>query len=200
MYWFVRRKSDKRMVGTAVLVELNHDRQSADWGYGVDPELWGQGYILQIQAMLLHYVFEVLCLNRLGGVTMLDNQRTISSVLAAGMRHEGTIRQYYCKDGAYRDAWLYGMLREDYLQEKQAQQLQGATIGVEEVRQIVAAALDDPSVTADSGMHDLLTWDSLSHMSIMVAVSTRTGITLAPADMARATSVKAIAKLLAERS
>ncbi len=200
MYWFVRRKADRRMIGTACLVELNYNRQSADWGYAVDPAFWGHGYILQIQAVLQHYAFEVLNLNRLSGVTMVENQRTIASVLAAGMRHEGTAREYYRKDGVYHDAWLYGMLRADYLASKQEAGGRRGVVGVEEVRKIVAAALADDSVTVDSGMHDLFSWDSLTHMSIMVAVSQQTGVSLSSADMTRGTSVRAIAALLAERS
>jgi RimJ/RimL family protein N-acetyltransferase len=75
MTWFVRRKSDFRLVGTARLVNVSHARQSAEWGYGVDPDLWGTGYILQLQAMLKHFVFELLRLNRLSGISMVANQR-----------------------------------------------------------------------------------------------------------------------------
>ena len=114
MYWFVRRKSDGYLVGTACLVGLNYSRKSIEWGYGIDPELWGSGLILKIQEYLKLYVFETLELNRLHGVTMVENHRTISSALAAGMIHEGILRQYYCKNGVYFDAWQYAMLRKDY--------------------------------------------------------------------------------------
>ena len=78
MYWFVRRKIDGYLVGTACLVEMNYARKSVEWGYGVDPELWGSGFILQLQECLKRYVFETLELNRLHGVTMVENYRTIS--------------------------------------------------------------------------------------------------------------------------
>ncbi len=200
MYWVVRRKADGFLVGTMNLIFLDYARQSVEWGYGVDPELWGHGYVLEIQEMLKIYVFEVLELNRLQGMTMVENERTIASVLAAGMKHEGTLRQYYRKAGVYHDAWLYGMLRADYLESKQQVGGRRGVVGIDEVRNIVAAALADDSVTVDSGMHDLFSWDSLTHMSIMVAVSQQTGVSLSPADMTRGTSVKAIAALLAERS
>ncbi len=200
MYWVLRRRSDHQLVGMVNLGSLDYERQSAEWGYGVDPELWGLGYVLQLQEMLKHYAFVILGLNRLHGRTMSANERTISSVLAAGMKHEGTLRQYYRKAGVYHDAWLYGMLRADYLESKQQVGGRRGVVGIDEVRNIVAAALADDSVTVDSGMHDLFSWDSLTHMSIMVAVSQQTGVSLSPADMTRGTSVKAIAALLAERS
>jgi RimJ/RimL family protein N-acetyltransferase len=40
MYWFVRRKSDNFLIGTAALTNLNYARKSIEWGYGVDPKLW----------------------------------------------------------------------------------------------------------------------------------------------------------------
>ena len=41
-YWFIRRQSDDRLVGSAGLIDLNFGRQSIEWGYGVDPDLWGR--------------------------------------------------------------------------------------------------------------------------------------------------------------
>ena len=77
--WFVRRIKDKKMIGTARFVNIHFNRQSVEWGYGIDPELWGRGYIFEIQEILKEYVFNKLCLNRLWGITRLDNQRTISA-------------------------------------------------------------------------------------------------------------------------
>ena len=113
-YWFVRLVSDDSLVGTAGLVNLDYERKSIEWGYGVDPKYWGAGYVLEIQEILKNYVFEVLGLNRLHGVTMVNNQRTIQSLLAAGAKHEGISRDYYCKDGVFIDAWLYSILAKDY--------------------------------------------------------------------------------------
>ena len=73
------------------LIDLNFGRQSIEWGYGIDPDLWGQGYILQIQEALKEYVFNILELNRIHGVTMSNNLRTIESITAAGMTHEGIV-------------------------------------------------------------------------------------------------------------
>ncbi len=63
--WFVRRIDDKKLVGTARLVNIDYNRKSVEWGYGIDPELWGEGYIFEIQELLKEYIFEKLKLNRL---------------------------------------------------------------------------------------------------------------------------------------
>ena len=49
MYWFVRRVNDKKLLGTACVVNIDYSRKSLEWGYGIDPKLWGKGYILKIQ-------------------------------------------------------------------------------------------------------------------------------------------------------
>ena len=40
------------------MINLNYSRKSLEWGYGIDPKLWGKGYILMIQECLKKYVFE----------------------------------------------------------------------------------------------------------------------------------------------
>ena len=85
------------------MVNINYNRKSTEWGYAVDPDLWGNGYVLKIQEDLKTYVFETLGLNRIYGITMINNKRTIESVLAAGAKHEGIIRDYYCKNNIFID-------------------------------------------------------------------------------------------------
>lgn len=199
MYWFVRRKSDGYLVGSAGLVELNYARRSVEWGYGVDPEIWGRGYIMQIQELLKHYVFEVLELNRLSGMTMVENRRVIASVTGAGMKHEGIARQYYQKDGVFHDGWTYGMVREDFVRAASLPLRIAPRHAIEDVIAIVAEILPDGEITAESTMADSVSWDSLSHMLILSAISERLGVSFTPADTIRATSVKAIASIVATR-
>jgi ribosomal-protein-alanine N-acetyltransferase len=200
MYWFVRRKGDGYLIGIINLIFLNYDRQSVEWGFGIDPELWGHGYILHIQKMLKHYVFEVLRLNRLQGMTMVENHRTIASLLAAGMRHEGTLRDFYCKNGIYHDAWQYSMLSVEYFESlKFGPNIQNKYT-IQDVIDVVNTVLTQEQISAETTMQTALTWDSLNHMSIMVAISEKTGINLSPSEMMRANSVQAIATILAERT
>ena len=199
MYWFIRRKTDDYLIGTAALVSLDYGRQSVEWGYGVDPELWGLGFINQIEEILKQYVFEVLELNRLHGTTMVTNQRTIASLLASGMEHEGTLRQFYCKDGVYIDAWEYAMLSEDYFTLKENLSSTSDEYSIQDVIDIISSILTEEVITSDSDMCTVMSWDSLNHMSIMIAVTEKTGVKLSPSEMVRANSVKEITSILAEK-
>jgi RimJ/RimL family protein N-acetyltransferase/acyl carrier protein len=196
MYWFVRRKSDKYLIGTAGLVNMNYSRQSVEWGYGVDPELWGKGYILQLQEILKEYVFAILELNRLEGVTMIQNERTISSLLAAGMVNEGIARQHYCKNGVFYDGWRYSMLRSEYLEHAGRNVVKGIQFSTDDIMDIISSVLENEEINEDSNMYNTPSWDSLNHMIIMVALFERTKINLTPMQIANATSVVSITKLI----
>lgn len=196
IYWFVRRKSDNYLIGTAGLVNLNYSRQSVEWGYAIDPKLWGKGYILQLQEMLKHYVFSILELNRLEGITMIQNERTISSVLAAGMINEGISRQYYRKDGIFYDGWKYSMLRSEYLEQSLGFLPKEPKVTTNDIVEIISSVLENEEINEDSTMYNTPDWDSLNHMTIMVVLFEKTKVSLTPIQISNATSVKTITKLI----
>ena len=52
MAWFLKKIDTSRIFGTASLLTIDYDYQSVQWGYGIDPQLWGQGYVFEIQDIL----------------------------------------------------------------------------------------------------------------------------------------------------
>ena len=190
MYWFVRRKSDNRLIGTAALTNLIYERQSVEQGYGTDPELWGNGYILQIQEILKHFTFEVLKLNRLSGITMRLNNRTIQSLMASGMQHEGTLVDFYCKDGIYIDGWQYGMIAKDYYGINTI--APSVSVSINNIIDVVSSVLTEDVITVESSMENTFSWDSLNHMAIMVALKSRLSIDLNPGEIAHMTTIQNI--------
>jgi RimJ/RimL family protein N-acetyltransferase/acyl carrier protein len=190
MYWFVRRKSDDCLIGTAGLVNLNYGRQSIEWGYGVDPELWGNGYVLQIQEILKYFAFEILELNRLHGITMVTNERTIQTILASGMKHEGILRDFYCKNGVYYDGWQYGMIAKDYDKDKVVSS--SVLVNMNDIISVVSSVLTEEEITVESSMENTFSWDSLNHMVIIIALKNRISIDFSPAEIAGTTSIKKI--------
>ena len=192
MYWFVRRKSDDRLVGSAGLVNLNYARQSIEWGYGTDPAFWGCGYVLQIQEALKKFTFEVLDLNRLHGITMVENERTIQSVLASGMKHEGVLRDFYCQNGVYHDGWQYGMIAEDY--HKSNVVSSSVLVNMDDIISVISSVLTEEEITDESSMENTFSWDSLNHMAIIIALKEELSIEFKPGEVYVATSIKKILK------
>ena len=194
-YWFVRRKSDDKLLGSAGFLNLDYDRQSIEWGYGIDPDLWGYGYILKIQEDLKAYAFEILGLNRLHGITMVNNIRTIESVLASGAKHEGTIRDYYCKGDEFIDGWQYSILAKDYFVEGYTRTT-NLKITEDNVITILADLLPQEQIDMNTAMENTPSWDSLTHMTIIIQLKEIFLVDFLPLDIAEATSVKSIVNLL----
>ncbi len=192
MYWFIRRKSDKKLLGTAGLVNLNFHRKSVEWGYGIDPLFWGGGYILQIQEALKQYVFEILKLNRLEGITMINNERTIASLINCGMKNEGVLREFYCKSGIFIDGWKYSMLKKEFVElNLSSTRINKSKIELNEIIKLLSDVLNE-EVDENSTMYNTSSWDSINHMNLVVQLYEKYKIRLTPIQISNATSVESI--------
>lgn len=197
MYWFVRRLEDNRLVGTLSLVGIDFGRKSAEWGYGVDPELWGMNYPLEMMSIAKKFAFETLELNRVWGQTMITNQKTISVLKAAGCKHEGTLRDFYCKDGKFFDAWAYSILRRDYLLEMQTTEVAARkAVEAAAVAQVLSEILGEKVVDFDKDMEHFNTWDSITHFDIVVALQDRFSCNFSSEEIVNLRSVSRIKDIL----
>ena len=200
MYWFVRRKIDNKLIGTANFVNINYSRKSLEWGYGIDPKLWGKGYILKIQECLKKYVFETLDYNRLHGVTMISNERTISSILSCGMKKEGLLRDYYFKNGNYIDGWMYSMLKSDYIENTIVKEKKDIQFDENQIIEFISTVITVEEIDIDSEMDNTYSWDSLTHLILLTEISNLTGLVFSAGEIANANSVKSIISMIQKRS
>jgi ribosomal-protein-alanine N-acetyltransferase len=200
MYWFVRRKIDNKLIGTANFVNINYSRKSLEWGYGIDPKLWGKGYILKIQECLKKYVFETLDYNRLHGVTMISNERTISSILSCGMKKEGLLRDYYFKNGNYIDGWMYSMLKSDYIENTIVKEKKDIQFDENQIIEFISTVITEEKIDIDSEMDNTYSWDSLTHLYLLTEISKQTGLVFSAGEIANANSVKSIISMIQKRS
>jgi ribosomal-protein-alanine N-acetyltransferase len=202
IYWFVRRKKDNLLIGTANLADINFERRSAEIGFGVSPDLWGQNYTLQIIEILKHYCFEVLSLNRIFGKTFVNNIGAINIIKSLGMRQEGLAKEFYCKNGLYIDAFLYSTLKKDYFKtdkDKYVSLNKKKNIKINQIIQIARSALNNKKINERSSMKNTSNWDSLSHVSIISKISKQIGIKFLSKEVVQATSIKRIYKILRKK-
>lgn len=199
-YWTVRDKSNDSVIGTASISNINYERNSTEWGYAINPQRWGLGYILDIQELLKHYIFDILKMNRLYGLTMLDNKRTISSLKAAGMKEEGILRQSHRKGNQFHDGWKYSILRNEYLNQyiiDEESNLQNKLsskndIKIEDIIRLVSQTINEDDLNVDSSMTITPKWDSLSHMIIIEALCEKYSCDIKPRDIQNLSSIKKI--------
>ena len=199
-YWFIRNQTDNKLIGTANLININHSRKSVEWGYGINPELWGKGYIFKIQEMLKKYFFEILKFNRLYGVTMINNERTISSIKSCGMVEEGILRDFYCKDGDFIDGWSYSMIGNDYFKNKNKTRSINTKYSENKILNLISSVLTEESIDINSNMDNTYTWDSMSHFHLLTTISEKTGLIFTASEIANANSVKSIIDIIEQRT
>lgn len=90
-------------------------RESYCWnmGIGMFPEARGKGYGTKAQRLLVRYLFAHSPLHRVEADTELANIAEQRSLEKAGFQREGVIRGCTWRDGAWRDAVMYSILRTD---------------------------------------------------------------------------------------
>lgn len=197
MYWFVRKKTDSKLIGTIGLFDIDTNRRSAEWGYGVDPDLWGKGYILEMQETVKHYAFERLNLNRLTSRTSIHNKETISSVVSAGFKCEGVLRHFYrFSNHEFVDAKIFSILSSEYFAELKQGEQTHVKLNRHEITRILAKVFNVDNVSDNAKMDDVSNWDSLNHINIIVMLEKESGYKFSPKQISQLRSVDEIYNLL----
>lgn len=85
------------------------------WEIGIilQPEARGHGYGTQAQRLLARYLFAHTTVHRIWAGTEVDNIAEQKSLEKAGFIREGVARAVGWRDGAWRDAVVYSLLRSD---------------------------------------------------------------------------------------
>ena len=195
-YWFVYKKDDDKLIGSACLASINFERRSVEWGQAIDPAYWGQNYNLQINDLLKHYIFDVLSMNRLFGQTMISNKKAIECVKASGCVFEGVIRDFYKKDDIFIDAWMYSLLSSEYYSESTEEFKSEKEISIQEILNLISEIIDEDNINYSTSMDNCINWDSLSHTSIITTISEKYKVKLTPSDFTKLTSIKLIHNFL----
>jgi ribosomal-protein-alanine N-acetyltransferase len=190
-YWFIRKKDNNALIGTACLVSIDVNRKSAELGFAIDPDEWGRGYINQVLEILKYYFFEIMRFNRLHGVTMINNTRTINSILCSGGVQEGLLRDFYFKHEKFIDGWAYSIIKSDYLSKKNKLENK-SQLKIDDIIKVVAEVLNDPSVDENCSTANNPNWDSLNHINIFSAFKKKFSIDFSPLQISQAISIKSI--------
>lgn len=80
---------------------------------GILPEVRGLGYGTEAQRMLAEYLFAYTQVNRVEAMTEVTNTAEQWALQKAGFTREGVLRGYAFRDGHWRDAVIFSILRSD---------------------------------------------------------------------------------------
>lgn len=106
-------------IGNAQIYDINWIHRTALRGIVLgDKNCWGKGYALEMIKLLNTYAFELLNLNKIISSTCVDNVAVQKLNAKAGYTNEGVGRQEFYRDGVYYDRVYWGMLKSEYLAQK----------------------------------------------------------------------------------
>jgi RimJ/RimL family protein N-acetyltransferase len=111
-YMLAVADKDGELIGSARLATGEYD--SAQIGFAIRPDHWGQGQGLETVRLLQRLGFTELGLHRIWGARSPLNYASARTMHAAGMIEEGTIRGHLFTRGAWRDSIVHSILREEF--------------------------------------------------------------------------------------
>jgi ribosomal-protein-alanine N-acetyltransferase len=113
--WAILDVASGALAGRRALKEINWTHRRAVAATWVGPRFRGRRFAARSLRLAAAHAFES-GLVRIHAECETDNHASMRSMLAAGMRHEGTLRAYFVTDdGAALDQHVLGMVPEDLL-------------------------------------------------------------------------------------
>ena len=82
-------------------------RYTAEFGYWLAEEFWGQGIMTEVVTSFVHYCFENFALQRMFAAAFSNNPASARVLEKAGFVFEGRLRKSVVKDGQILDSLLY---------------------------------------------------------------------------------------------
>ena len=105
---------DDSTVHGDLVVHLTWQGRTAEIGYTLAPDAWGQGYAIEAATELVRYLFDDLGVTRVEASLHPDNPASAMVLERIGMRFEGHTRSSFWLDDDNSDDWIYGMIRSDW--------------------------------------------------------------------------------------
>jgi ribosomal-protein-alanine N-acetyltransferase len=100
-------------IGIFQVRALENGFGTAEWGFALGSQYWGQGYFMAGAEQLLAFAFDTLGVHRLEARSSVENLRGQGALRKVGAVREGTLRQSFLKDGRYHDQNLWVILDVD---------------------------------------------------------------------------------------
>ena len=111
----IELKENKKCIGCIDLMGLDPTHEKTSFGYLLNREYWGKGYMTEALSAVLRLCFEKLELNRVEAIHCVGNEGSGKVMAKCGMELEGVFKQEVKSKGTFRDIFHYGITRERWL-------------------------------------------------------------------------------------
>ena len=105
--------SDVEVFGDLV-VHVTQQGRTAEIGYTLAREAWGNGYAVEAATALVEYLFETMGVTRIEAMLHPDNPASAMVLERVGLLFEGHTRSSFWIGDDNSDDWIYGMTRPDW--------------------------------------------------------------------------------------
>jgi ribosomal-protein-alanine N-acetyltransferase len=102
------------LIGICTLFNLDAECRSAELGYGLMSNAWGQGFMHEALLALLDFGFSELHLNRIEADIDPRNTHSARSLERMGFTKEGQLRESCIVNGVLTDSARYGLLQREW--------------------------------------------------------------------------------------
>ncbi|MEI8201319.1 MAG: GNAT family N-acetyltransferase [Eubacteriales bacterium] len=114
--WAIVLKEINEPIGSIAVVKLNNDVESADIGYCMGRNWWGQDIMPEALKAIIDFLFNEVGFNRIAAAHDVNNPKSGRVMQKAGMTYEGTWRAAGRNNiGRVDEAW-YSILKDEYRQ------------------------------------------------------------------------------------
>ncbi|MFC7785590.1 GNAT family N-acetyltransferase [Rossellomorea sp. GCM10028870] len=115
MRWAIVENTSDKMIGTCGFHAISKAYKRCEIGYDLSPGHWGKGIMGEALSPLLTYLFTDKGMNRIGAVIVPYNKASARVIEKLGFKQEGLLREYILQDDHKYDAYMYSLLKKEWL-------------------------------------------------------------------------------------
>jgi RimJ/RimL family protein N-acetyltransferase len=121
IHYAIHKKKDDSFIGYGIIAFIDCFNGSCKLSIVIgEKNEWGQGYGKEALQCVIHFCFETLNMNRIGADIYGFNKRSIRLFKSLGFKREGVIREAVKKDSKYKDEFIFGLLKKEWIEKNLA--------------------------------------------------------------------------------
>lgn len=112
--WAIVSKKNGKVIGSIGFNKFDTENEKADIGFAISKKYWGKGITSHALKLIIDYGFSKLELNRIEAHCIIGNKASARVLEKAGMKYEGTFREFTKIKGKFISAKFYAILKSEW--------------------------------------------------------------------------------------